>query len=78
MGRLHQADVALLCAGESAFLVAKKLTLEEGLTQSRAVQWHKGFVGAGAGVVNGLGDQFFPSTGFAQQEHGGVARRHPL
>ena len=62
--------------GEGAALVAEQLGLEQRVGQRRAVDRDEGAVGAGAGVVNGAGDQFLPRPALPGEQHRRLRSRH--
>ena len=64
VGLLEQADVVGVGAGERALLVAEELALHQVARNRRAVDAEHRPVAAGAGPVNGPGDQFLARCRF--------------
>ena len=56
--------------------MAKQLGLKQVFRQAGAVHRHQRPVGARAGFVNRLGNQFLAGAGLAQQQHRGLRRRN--
>ena len=73
VGLLELADLAFGGAGEGAFLVAEELAFEERLGEGGAVEADEGSFAAGAGVVDGAGDEFLADAAFAADQDGGPA-----
>src|SRR5262249_44953075 len=74
-GRLEEADLAPLGAGEGAALVPEQLALEERLGERGAVELDVGLAGALAATVDLLGDDLLADAGLAEEEHGDRRRR---
>ena len=74
-GELQLADLAPDGSGEGPLLVAEQLALQDLVRDRAAIQGQEALLPAGAGVVQGLGDEFLPGAALAQDEHGGAARR---
>src|SRR3989475_10482694 len=72
--RLDQAGLRLLGVGERAALVTEQLGLHEGRRQGRAVDLDERLHGAGAGGVNGTGQETLAGARLARQEY----RRVPV
>ena len=68
LGHLQLAQAALaLGAGEGAGRGAEEFRFEEAFRNRRAVHTDEGFVRAHRGGMNGMGEQFLPRAGFAEQ-----------
>ena len=77
VGGLELADLPLRGPGEGAALVAEQLAGQQFGRQRRAVQADEDAVVAGAGIVDGPGDQLLAHAALAANEHGGVAGGGP-
>ena len=65
------------CPGKGTFFIAEQLRFQKRLRQSPAVDGHKRAAAAGAGIVDGLGKQILPRTGFAVDQNGMIRRGKP-
>jgi hypothetical protein len=73
MGELEEAGLGLAGIGERPALVAEQLGLEQGLGDRGAVDVDEGAAGAGAGAVQGAGEEALAGAGLAAEED----RRRP-
>ena len=71
-GRFDQPLLAVAGAGERAFLVAEEFAFEQRFGHSGAVNRDKRPFLAGAGFMDGVGDQFLAGSRFAEQQYGGI------
>ncbi|MNE21868.1 hypothetical protein D3C80_1150490 [compost metagenome] len=78
MGRLSQADLALVGTGERAFFIAEQLAFEQRLRQASAVDHHQRAVCSGAAHVHRTGEQFFTATRLTLQQHRDLRWRRTL
>ena len=67
MSRLKPPRAIATCSGKRSLYVSKKLAFEKALTQCSAVDFDKRAVVPIAELVNSIGNQFLPSSGFTQQ-----------
>ena len=67
MGQLELAFDRLLRAGESAFFVAEKLTLEERVAHGRGVERNESVARPSGRIVNSVREQRLARAGFAQE-----------
>ena len=65
-------------SGEGPAFVAEELRLEERLRNGCAVEPYVIGRGPTAVEVDGTGDEFLARPTFAQDQHGGIRRRHCL
>ena len=73
MGRLnHPHFPGLICPGKRPFLIAEQLRLDEVFRECGAVEGDHGFVAPAAALVNVIGDDFLPGTGFSANQDCGV------
>src|SRR5262249_61315823 len=77
-GRLEEADLALVRAGERPLLVPEELGLEERVAQCGAVQPYERLLRAGRAAVQLLGHAFLSHSGLAEDEDADVARGYPV
>ena len=76
MGHFKETGLAFFTgAGKGAADVAEEFAFEEVRREGRAVDGHEGAVAAVAGVVNALGEEFFPRAAFPLNQDGGVVFR---
>jgi hypothetical protein len=78
IGHFEAANLLRDGPGKGTLLVPKQLTLQEIEGYGSAVKLHEGASAARAQVVNGMGDQFLPCSGFSQNQHSGISWRHTL
>ena len=71
VGRLDQAELALLGVGKRPALVTEQLRLEQGCGNSGAVDFNKRPRFAAPFVVQRTGNQFFAGAGFPGDQHRG-------
>ena len=77
MGHFKETGLAFFTgAGKGAADVAEEFAFEEVRREGRAVDGHEGAVAAVAGVVNALGEEFFPRAAFPLNQDGGVVFGH--
>src|SRR6202007_93241 len=69
------ADFACHRAGESPFLVAEQLALEQTERNCGPIQFHEGAVSARAVLMNGARDESFPSPCLAFDKGSGIRGR---
>src|SRR4029077_18265200 len=79
-GIRHFETADFLCygPGKGTLLVPKQLTLQEIEGYSSAVKLHEWASAACAQIVNGVGDQFLPSSRVSQHQHSRISRRYAL
>src|SRR5467141_2926395 len=76
IGDFEEALLGSNGAGEGALHMAEKLGLQEIHGDRSRIYGHKGFVRAGGGRVNGLGDELLTGAAFAADENRGARRRN--
>src|SRR6185503_15435209 len=64
--------LAILRAGERAFLVSEQFALKQCLRKGATVNHHQWMEPPGAGGMNGTRHQFFPRSALAGDQHGCV------
>ena len=77
VGLLDFADPPVGGAGEGAFLIAEKFTLQKGIGNGDAVDYQKRFVVPQTVLVDCAGGQFLAGAGFTPDQHCGLRRGHP-
>ena len=77
VGLLQLADAPVAGPGKGAFLVAEKLTLQQGFGNRHAVDHQKRIVGPVAVLVDGPGHQFLARPGFPADQDRGAGGRNP-
>ena len=70
------AHPSLGCSGECAFLVAEELTFEEGFRDGGTVDLDQGLSGAGARIMDRMGNQFLPCAALSTDKDSGLTRCH--
>jgi hypothetical protein len=78
VGALEVALVPPLGAGEAAALVPEQLALDERRRDGAAVERQERRLAAPAQLLQRLRGEILAGAAFADQEHRGVGRRHPL
>jgi hypothetical protein len=78
ISHFETADFLCYGPGKGTLLVPKQLTLQEIEGYGSAVKLHEGASAARTQIVNGMGDQFLPRSGFSQNQHSGISWRHTL
>ena len=77
VGHFKEAGLAFFAGPrKGAADVAEEFAFEEVRRQGGAVDGHEGAVAAVAGVVDALGEEFFPRAAFALNQDGGVVFGH--
>src|SRR5208337_4418395 len=78
MGAFEFAGLRLYGSSKGPFLVAEKLGFKQGFSQCAAINRHKGSFFSRPKGMDGSGDQFFPDTRFASDEHSGAGWAKPF
>jgi hypothetical protein len=78
VSQFEAADFLCDCASKSAPLMAKELTFQQIEGNGRTVQFDQRVAAAGAGIMNGVSDEFLAGAGLSLNEHSGARRRNPL
>ncbi len=73
LGQFDEAGAAAGGAGEGAGFVAEEFVFDQVVGDGAAVDGDEGFVGAGAEVVDGAGEDLLAGAGFTGDEDAGVA-----
>jgi hypothetical protein len=76
-GLLELTDVLGDSAGEGALLVSEQLALDQLGGNCRGIDGHEWTAAALTELVDGFGDKFLASPGFAEDQHGQVVAQHP-
>ena len=66
---MQKTALIAVSPGESAFFVSKELALDQVFGDGPEVHRKKNLFLAVTGLVNGPGDQFFPGSRFAVEDH---------
>ena len=77
-GNFELAFLAVLRAGERAFLVSEEFALEQRLGQRAAVNGDQRMESSRAGMVDRARHQFLAGAAFARDQHGRVGRTNGL
>src|SRR5208283_4890579 len=78
MGAFEFAGLRLYGSSKGPFLMAEKLGFKQGFSQCTAIDRHKGSFFSLSKGMDGPGDQFFPDTRFARDEHSGAGYAKPF
>ncbi len=70
-GHFEFAGLAVDGSGKGTFFVAEEFAFEEAFAEDGAVEGEEGAFGTIAGAMDGLGDDLFAGTAFAEDEDGG-------
>jgi len=73
VGELEAANFLADGAGESAALVAEEFGFEKAAGNGGAIDFDEGAIATRTEIVDGAGEEFFPSAGFAEEEDGGAS-----
>ena len=82
IAQLKKANLVTMRTGEAALHVTEELRLEERLRHARAIERHKGTLGARGTGMNQSGDEILPDAALSRDEHlcvagGDADRRRP-
>src|SRR5262249_45206578 len=74
IGSFEQSLALLICAGEGATLVPKKLAAKQGFGECRAIDGIESAVGSRAVPMDGVRHQLLTGTAFAGDQNGAIRR----